>query len=300
MYVNIAYIKARIPGGFELGKYTLLTSTEVYERVRHAPDRIRQHADYIKCFLDIAHHIQEKHSSDSSILLSQLKLIISQACNLRDLIDRAFGQYTHSSFRRRYWKLLKGNKEKRILAALQSLEREKTGLSLCLAASHTEILNDVRREIRMSETDMTDYKSSGQDSAKEHDPSSALTSDYDQENKSEEVKLGESEFEKIRDEKISGATAHTASRKALRHPRPNTAIGGHEKGKNVPSTDKKTIQNVDTVCEAGYENIGVVGEGVMAADINNYRAKCTKSGNLNCGIILPGGGGSLFFPDNSK
>jgi hypothetical protein len=146
-----------------------VTLCEVYERVKHAPDRIRQHADHIKCLLDIAHHIQEKHSSDSSILLSQLKSIILQACNLRDLIDRAFGQYTHPSFRRRYWKLLKGNKEKRILAALQNLEREKTGLSLCLAASHNEILQDVRREVRMSETDMTDYKSSGQDSATEHD-----------------------------------------------------------------------------------------------------------------------------------
>jgi hypothetical protein len=131
-------------------------------------------------------------------------------------------------------------------------------------------------------------------------PSSAPTSDYDQESKSEEVKVKESESEKIRDEKISGATAHTASRKALRRPRADKTIDGQEKGKNVPSTDKKTIRNVDTVCEAGYENIGVVGEGIMAADINNFRAKCTGSGNLNCGIILSGGGGSLFFPDNSK
>ena len=132
-------------------------------------------------------------------------------------------------------------------------------------------------------------------------PSSAHTSDYDQESESEGVKVEESEPEKIRDEKISGATAHTASRKALRRPKADKTIDGQEKGKNVPSTDKKTIQNVDTVCEAGYASIGVVGEGVMAADIHNLRAKCTKSGNLNGGIILPGGGGgSLFFPDNSK
>jgi len=138
--------------------------SELHERVEHAPDRIRHHAQHIKCLLEIVYHI-EVHSPNSTILFKRLNSTISQACDLKTLIDKVLGQYTQPSFRRRYWKLLKGNKEKEILAALQSLEREKTGLNLCLAATQSELLQDVRREVRMADSEMTGYNVPGQQSA---------------------------------------------------------------------------------------------------------------------------------------
>ncbi|CZR69707.1 uncharacterized protein PAC_19607 [Phialocephala subalpina] len=60
-----------------------------------------------------------------------------------------------ASLRLRYWKkVLKGKKERQILVALQSLEREKTQLTLCLTAAQTEVLRDVQREVRRTESDM--------------------------------------------------------------------------------------------------------------------------------------------------
>jgi hypothetical protein len=130
--------------------------SEVYERLKNAPDRIRHHAHHIKCLLDIVQHIQVANSPDSPILSSQLQSTLSQACDLRDLINKALGQYTQPSLRRRYWKVLKGNKEKQILAALENLEREKSGLTLCLtAATHTELLKDVKRETITADTNMS-------------------------------------------------------------------------------------------------------------------------------------------------
>ncbi|KAF8846846.1 hypothetical protein BDZ45DRAFT_733986 [Acephala macrosclerotiorum] len=68
---------------------------------------------------------------------------------------KVLGRYTQPSLRLRYWKVLKG-KERRNFVALQGLEREKTQLTLCLAAAQSEILQDVQREVRRTESDMPD------------------------------------------------------------------------------------------------------------------------------------------------
>ena len=127
-------------------------------------------------------------------------------------------------------------------------------------------------------------------------PTSAPNSEDEQkiEGGGAEVKINRIKSKKIRSERISGATANTAHRS-----RTDETINVQEKGEDVASTDKKTIQNVSPVCEGGYQNIGVLGEGLMPANIINTNPTCKGSGNMNSGIMLPGANG-LFFPDNSK
>jgi hypothetical protein len=133
--------------------------SDLYERLKNAPDRIQQDANHIKRLIEIILHIKETRSLHTTLVFAQLEYTISQAYSLRDLLVKVLGQYTQPSFRRRYWKLLKGKKEKQILLALQSLEREKTGLSLCLTAAQIEFLHDVRGEVRKAESNMPEQGS---------------------------------------------------------------------------------------------------------------------------------------------
>jgi hypothetical protein len=128
--------------------------SDLYESLKNAPDRIRQDANHVKRLIEIILHIKETRSLHTTLVCTQLEHTISQACSLRDLLVKVLGQYTHPSFRSRYWKVLKDKREKQILLALKNLEREKTGLSLCLTAAQTEFLHEVRDEVRKAEPDM--------------------------------------------------------------------------------------------------------------------------------------------------
>lgn len=133
--------------------------SDLYERLKNAPDRIQQHANHIKRLIEIILRIKETQYLHTALVFAQLEYTISQAYSLRDLLVEVLGQYTQPSFRRRYWNVFKGKKEKQILVELQNLEREKTGLSLCLTAAQTEFLHDVRREVRKTESDMPEQGS---------------------------------------------------------------------------------------------------------------------------------------------
>jgi hypothetical protein len=128
--------------------------SDLYERLENAPDRIRQDANHAKRLIEIILQIKETRSLHTTFVFAQLEHTISQACSLRDLLVKVLGQYTHPSLRSRYWKVLKGKREKEILLALQNLEREKTVLSLCLTAAQTKFLHEVRDEVRKAEPDM--------------------------------------------------------------------------------------------------------------------------------------------------
>jgi len=128
--------------------------SDLYERVKNAPDRICQHVNHVKRLIEIILRIKETRSLHTTFVFAQLEYTIPQACSLRDLLVKVLGQYSHPSLRSRYWKVLKGKREKEILLALQNLERKKTALSLCLAASQTELLHEVRDEVRKAEPDM--------------------------------------------------------------------------------------------------------------------------------------------------
>jgi hypothetical protein len=128
--------------------------SDLYERLKNAPDRIRQDANHVKRLIEIILHIKETRSLHTTLVFAQVGCVISQAYSLRDLLVKALGQYTHPTLRSRNWSVLKGTREKQILLALQNLEREKTGLSLCLTAAQTELLRDIRGEVRKAEPHM--------------------------------------------------------------------------------------------------------------------------------------------------
>jgi hypothetical protein len=133
--------------------------SDLHESLKNAPERIQQYANQIKRLIEIIHLIKETRSLHTTLVFDQLEYTISQACSLRDLLVKVLGQYTQPSSQRRYWKVLEGKKEKRILLALQNLEREKTGLLLCLTIAQTEFIHDLRREIRKAESDMPEEES---------------------------------------------------------------------------------------------------------------------------------------------
>lgn len=130
--------------------------SDIYERLKHAPERIEQHAHQLKRLIDIILHIKDTHSRHTKLVFAQLDCTIAQACSLRDILIKVLGQYTQPSLRRRYWKRLKGKKERQILIALQNLEREKTQLTLCLTAAQTEVLQDFQRKVRKMDSGTSD------------------------------------------------------------------------------------------------------------------------------------------------
>ncbi|KAE9362816.1 hypothetical protein N431DRAFT_490283 [Stipitochalara longipes BDJ] len=134
--------------------------SNLYERLKNVPDRIRQDANHVKRLIEIILQIKETRSLHTTLVFAQLEHTIKQAYTLQDLLDSALGQYTHPSLRSRYWKVLKGTKEKRILLALQNLEREKTGLSLCLTVAQSELLHDFQYKVKKTESDMPEQGTS--------------------------------------------------------------------------------------------------------------------------------------------
>ena len=133
-------------------KFTTLL-THVYERLQHAPARVARHGEQIQRLIDITLLIRENPSLHTKIILRHLESTLAQATSLQTLLDKLLVQYTQHSSLRRYWRALTSSKEDQVLEALQDLEREKTGLSLCLAASQTQ--NNVGRQARMSDSDDT-------------------------------------------------------------------------------------------------------------------------------------------------
>jgi hypothetical protein len=129
--------------------------SDIYDRLKYAPERIEEHAHQIERLIDIIAYVRDKESLHTTLVFAQLKCTIKQAYSLRELLVKVLGQYTQPSLRLRCWKVLKGTKERQILAALQSLEREKTQLSLCLTAVQSEILQEVQIGVRRTGSDMS-------------------------------------------------------------------------------------------------------------------------------------------------
>jgi hypothetical protein len=84
----------------------------LYGRLKNAPDRIRQDANHAKCLIEIILQTKETRFLHTTLVFAQLEHTILQAYSLRDFLDKALGQYTQPSLRCRYWKVLKGKKEK--------------------------------------------------------------------------------------------------------------------------------------------------------------------------------------------
>lgn len=126
--------------------------SDIHERLKSAPGRIAQHAHQIARLVEVVLYIKDNELIYTKLVFAQLEHTIEEASNLRKLLIKVLGQYTSPSIRKKYWNLLKGKNEVQILCALENLEREKTGLTLCLAAAQTELLYDVKREVRREET----------------------------------------------------------------------------------------------------------------------------------------------------
>lgn len=121
--------------------------SEIYSKVQDAPQRIQQHKGQVGELIEIARFI-DRHKLFQDVNLgvyvnTHVNATLSQAKALSIVLDQVQSEYSHGSVRR-YWKALKGGKEKEILVNLERLEQEKNALQLCIALFHTELLDNIQ------------------------------------------------------------------------------------------------------------------------------------------------------------
>lgn len=120
---------------------------EVYNRVKDAPEKIILHTASIKQLVEIAHFIKYHPELQNSIVHSQVKATLTEAEKLQRILERMLVDYTEGSSKKRLWKALVGRDERRMLASLDRLEKEKSALGLCITFKHAETLGNIRDSV---------------------------------------------------------------------------------------------------------------------------------------------------------
>ena len=113
--------------------------SEIYKRVKNAPERIRQYSVQIDELSRTASLIGKHPQLQTDSVHAHLKSTLREAEHLFRVLERVQEVYTRKSVQR-YWKSLQGWKEKEIIATFDRLEQEKTALALSIAVIHTNLL----------------------------------------------------------------------------------------------------------------------------------------------------------------
>ena len=116
---------------------------EIYRRFQDAPRRIQQHVEHVTQLADTAQLIEQHRSLQTINIDRQIRTTLKQAKTLSAILDQVTSDYSNGSVRK-YWKILKGKKEKEILANLDQLEKDKSSLHLCISLVHTDLLGDIQ------------------------------------------------------------------------------------------------------------------------------------------------------------
>ncbi|KAH8805021.1 hypothetical protein F5884DRAFT_798241 [Xylogone sp. PMI_703] len=122
--------------------------SEVYCRVKDAPQRIAQYSAQIHEILEAVNVIKAQELKSRHVY-NQLEHTLTEVKRLLKLLDRVRQDYTTGSGGRRLWKVVVGNKEKRIVACFENLERAKVALILCINIDQSRVLNDIGNSVGM-------------------------------------------------------------------------------------------------------------------------------------------------------
>jgi hypothetical protein len=117
--------------------------TEVYSRVKEAPERIAIHTAQIRRLVDTARLIERSSELQKPIVDIHLTAILTEAKGLQCILERTVADYSKGSRKKRAWNALVGGEEKRILNGFDRLEKEKSALILCINLIHTESLGSI-------------------------------------------------------------------------------------------------------------------------------------------------------------
>lgn len=136
---------------------------DICQRVKDAPLRIEQHSDQIRHLVSIARFVEEHHLLQTAHVQAQINATLEQAKTLLETLEQLTEDYSRGTIRK-YWKILRGAKEKEILANFDRLEKEKTALHLCIVLVHTDLLGNIQgfHTVNMAEKKKSWYYDSGE------------------------------------------------------------------------------------------------------------------------------------------
>jgi hypothetical protein len=138
-----------IASAAQLAQYGLLFIgflSATHEKIRDAPGEIEQHLSQIHQLLGIIDYIQQSTSPQNPIVLTNLDFIHRQAKQLADVLNRILRRYRKSSIKF-YWQIVRGREEKQISAIFGNLEKTKSALTLYVASSQKDLLDDINTSL---------------------------------------------------------------------------------------------------------------------------------------------------------
>jgi hypothetical protein len=119
--------------------------SEIYSRVKDAPEGAHRHLAQIYQLIETARLIQQQSELYCKLLVHiHVKSTLDEEGKLQKILDRVLLDYTQSSRKKRVWKAILGDKERRMVTCFDRLKKEKTALILCITCSQGETLQYIR------------------------------------------------------------------------------------------------------------------------------------------------------------
>jgi hypothetical protein len=126
-------------------KITIFIS-DIYAKIRDAPESIRKQSVQVEQLIEVTRLVKDNPPLQTDLVGSILRNCVSEAEKLLGILEE-ITTAARDGRARKFWKALDGvAREKRILALLVNLEREKSSLALCIeaidsyASRHTNII----------------------------------------------------------------------------------------------------------------------------------------------------------------
>jgi hypothetical protein len=119
------------------------TISEIHNRVKNAQSRATQYTSQINQIIEVGQAIQYNHELQSPLINSQLQKTLVEVEQLHSVLRTIHRDYTTGSRRKRIWKAIVGDQERRIVASFETLEKEKTALILCIVVVHNQTLQTI-------------------------------------------------------------------------------------------------------------------------------------------------------------
>lgn len=116
----------------EQGLKIVIFISDLYSKVRDAPESIRKQSVQVEQLINIAKLIEHNPSLQIDSVGSILRNCTGEAEKLKEMLEN-ISTAAGDGKAKKLWKVLDGvAKEKRILALFANLEREKSSLALCI------------------------------------------------------------------------------------------------------------------------------------------------------------------------
>jgi hypothetical protein len=123
------------------------TISEIYSRVKDAPNRMIRYTTQINQIIAACRAIQGYKDLNTPLIGHQLQSTFAELEHLHQTLGIICHDYTTGSSRKRVWKTFVGRKEKVIVTCFERLEKEKAALILCINIVHTQTLQNIENGV---------------------------------------------------------------------------------------------------------------------------------------------------------